>query len=188
MDARRNVTLLVGGLLGSSLVLLIFAIGLSAQQSTAPGAKALVPANPSVHNPPEQPIPYSHKKHLSFGLQCKECHTNREPGKLMTLPDTAKCMQCHVTIAKNKPAIQKLAEYAKSKQPIPWVRVYRVLPGVNWSHHPHLLADVACETCHGNLREMDQVSEVTSVTTMYSCLNCHELSHAKATCDTCHKN
>jgi Cytochrome c3/Cytochrome c7 and related cytochrome c len=189
MDARENMPLLVlGGVVAQGVVLLILAIELSAQQSAVPNAKPMVPANPAVHTPPEQPIPYSHKKHLSFGLQCKECHTNPEPGKLMTFPDTAKCMQCHVTIAKSKPAIQKLAGYAKSNQPIPWVPVYRVLPGVNWSHRPHLLAEASCQTCHGNLWQMDQVSEVTSVTTMYSCLNCHELSHAKAPCDTCHKN
>jgi len=28
---------------------------------------------------------------------------------------------------------------------------------------------------------------VTSVTTMYSCLNCHEMNQAKTACDTCHK-
>jgi hypothetical protein len=32
------------------------------------------------------------------------------------------------------------------------------------------------------------MSEVTSVTTMYGCLNCHEMNHAKASCDTCHKH
>jgi hypothetical protein len=82
---------------------------------------------------------------------------------------------------------KKLAEYANSKQPIPWVRVYIVLPGVAWNHRVHLEAGVKCETCHGQVREMDAVSEVTSVTTMYGCLNCHEMNHAKVACDTCHK-
>jgi hypothetical protein len=35
---------------------------------------------------------------------------------------------------------------------------------------------------------MAQVSEVTSVVTMYSCLHCHELTRAKTSCDTCHKS
>jgi hypothetical protein len=106
----------------------------------------------------------------------------------MTFPATSVCMQCHATIAKDKPSIQKLASYANSKEPIPWVRVYKVLPGVAWSHRPHLTAGVKCETCHGDVAEMATMSEVTSVTTMYSCLNCHELNHAKASCDTCHKH
>jgi hypothetical protein len=150
--------------------------------------KLMVPDNPSPHPAPEQPIPYSHKQHLAFSLQCKDCHTNPEPGQLMTFPPTSKCMQCHVTIAKDKPAIQKLATYASSNEPIPWVRVYKVLPGVAWSHRPHLAAGVKCETCHGAVADMAAMSEVTSVTTMYSCLNCHELNHAKSSCDTCHKH
>jgi hypothetical protein len=143
--------------------------------------------NPSPHPAPEQPVPYSHKQHLAFGLKCQECHTNPEPGKLMAFPPTSKCMQCHVTIGKDKPSIQKLASFSASKEPIPWVRVYKVLPGVEWNHRAHLAAGVKCETCHGPVAEMATMSEVTSVTTMYSCLNCHEMSHAKSSCDTCHR-
>jgi Cytochrome c7 and related cytochrome c len=165
------------------------AVNLAAQEAaTSPVVAKMVPDNPSEHPAPAQPIPYSHKKHLAFGLECKKCHTNPEPGKLMTFPATATCMECHVTIAKSKPAIQKLADYAKSGQTIPWVRVYAVLPGIVWSHRPHLDAGVKCETCHGQVRELEAMSEVTSVTTMYSCLNCHELNHAKSACDTCHKH
>jgi Cytochrome c7 and related cytochrome c len=168
---------------------LMFAARLAAQQAApAKAVKHMVPDNPSDHTPPVQPIPYSHKKHLALGLECKMCHTNPEPGRLMTFPDTATCMQCHVRIATDKPSIQKLAEYSQSKEPIPWVRVYTVLPGVNWNHRAHLTAGVKCETCHGQVGELDQMSEVTSVTTMYSCLSCHEMNHAKTACDTCHKN
>src|SRR5580700_8592270 len=110
-----------------ALAILLWLGGLAAGQKTA---KKMVPDNPSEHPAPEQPIPYSHKQHLlALGLQCKDCHTNPEPGKLMTFPATEKCLQCHVTIAKDKPSIQKLTEYSKSQQPIPWVRVYTVLTG-----------------------------------------------------------
>jgi hypothetical protein len=171
------------------VALLVFASGLTARLVAAPQeGKQMVPDNPSEHTPPAQPIAYSHKKHLAFGLECKKCHSNPEPGKLMTFPATSTCMECHVTIAKDKPSIQKLAEYAKSKQAVPWVRVYTVLPGVAWNHRAHLEASVKCETCHGQVREMDAISEVTSVTTMYSCLHCHEMNHAKSACDTCHKH
>ena len=149
--------------------------------------KKMVLDNPSPHPAPEQPLPYSHKQHLAFGLKCQECHTNPEPGKLMTLPETSKCMQCHVTIAKDKPSILKLASLAASKEPIPWVRVYKVLPGVEWNHRVHLSSGVKCETCHGAVAQLAAMSEVTSVTTMYSCLNCHEMNHAKSSCDTCHR-
>src|SRR6266852_1438976 len=81
-------------------------------------AKQMVSDNPSEHTPPVQPIPYSHKKHLSLGLDCKDCHTNPEPRKLMTFPGTGKFLLCHATVAKDTPAIQKLAAFAKSKQAI----------------------------------------------------------------------
>ncbi len=176
--------------MAATMVTFLFvAAGLPAQPAALPQtAKQMVPDNPSEHTTPPQPIAYSHKKHLAFGLECKKCHTNPEPGKLMTFPPTSTCMECHVTIAKDKPSIQKLAEFAKSKQAVPWVRVYTVLPGVAWNHRAHLEAGVKCETCHGQVREMEATSEVTSVTTMYSCLHCHEMNHAKAACDTCHKH
>src|SRR5579859_2929342 len=128
--------------------LLGFALRLAAQQTAPAAAKQMVPDNSSAHPAPEQPIPYSHKKHLAVGLECKNCHSNPEPGKLMTFPATSKCMECHVTIAKDKPSIQKLASYAKSQQAIPWVRVYTVLPGIAWTHRAHVTAGVKCETCH----------------------------------------
>ena len=173
-----------------ALAMLLFAaVYLSARQAAAPdGATQMVPANPAGHPAPAQPIPYSHKQHLALGLSCKDCHANPEPGILMTFPDADKCMLCHATVGKDKPTIQKLAAYAKSKQAIPWVRVYTVLPGVAWNHRAHLQAGAKCETCHGHVREMDQMAEVTSVTTMAVCLDCHKVNHAKTVCETCHKS
>jgi len=198
---RKRLTLLVLVVL-TVLALLCIATRGTAQQPSSGGQPAvnrttsasthtsakkyMVPDNPSPHPAPEQPIPYSHKQHLAFGLKCAECHTNPEPGKLMTFPDTAKCMQCHVTIAKDKASIQRIAQYAASNQQIPWVRVYKVIPGVNWTHRAHLAAGVKCETCHGDVSQISAMSEVTSVVTMYSCLSCHEMNHAKSTCETCH--
>ena len=186
----KRLAWIVPVVMAATLVAFLFlAAALTAQPTASPqAAKQMVPDNPSEHTPPVQPVPYSHKKHLSLGLNCKDCHTNPEPGKLMTFPDTDKCMLCHATVAKDKPAIQKLAAYAKSKQAVPWVRVYTVLPGVGWNHRAHLEAGVKCETCHGQVREMEAMSEVTSVTTMYSCLHCHEMNQAKTACDTCHKH
>jgi hypothetical protein len=190
MEMAKDAATMQGVLAACALAaLLCCSTAATAQKSTGVHAvaKPMVPDNPSPHPAPEQPLPYSHKQHLALGLQCKECHTNPEPGRLMTIPQTDKCMQCHVTIAKDQPAIQKLAEFANSKQPIPWVRVYTVLQGIEWSHRPHLAAGVKCETCHGQVSQMERMSEVTSVTTMYVCLHCHELNHAKTACETCHK-
>ncbi len=156
------------------------------QPAAAPEVKQEVPDNPVEHAPPEQPIPYSHKTHLALGLPCSTCHTNPAPGNLMTFPATTTCMSCHISIATNKPAIQKLAEFSKSRQPIPWVRVYKVLPGVTWTHRKHLDAGMKCQMCHGQVALMDRMSETTSVTTMGVCLKCHTEHGAPTVCSTCH--
>jgi hypothetical protein len=157
------------------------------QQATASApVKQEVPDNPLEHVAPDQPLPYSHKTHLALGLQCANCHTNPAPGNLMTFPVTSTCMSCHISVATEKAAIQKLTEYSKSKQLIPWVRVYKILPGVTWSHRTHLNAGLKCQMCHGQVQEMARMSEATSVTTMGVCLSCHKAHNAPTACSTCH--
>ena len=172
--------------------LLSITTGLPAEQVTpAQDVRQEVPDNPLAPAGPVQPIPYNHKTHMAEGLQCRDCHTNPEPGILMTFPATSKCMQCHATIAKDKPAIQTLTEYDKSHKPVPWVRVYTVLAGVQWTHRKHLDAGIACEACHGQVRQMEVMAEVISVTSMGGCRTCHTSTgarthSAKTTCVTCH--
>jgi len=157
-----------------------------AQQTASAETNQEVRANLAEHTPPTQPIPYSHQTHLALGLECSMCHTNPEPGNLMTFPETSTCMSCHDTVATKKPSIQKLTSYAKSGEPIPWVRVYAVTPGVNWTHRKHLAAGIKCETCHGQVAEMAAMSQATSVTSMGVCISCHKLHGAPTACQTCH--
>ena len=169
----------------SALWFLILIFG-PRQGMVAQTAEKEVPSNPLRTTAPTQPIPYSHKIHLALGLTCQGCHTNPDPGKLMTFPPNSLCMGCHTTIAKDKPSIQKLAQFAQRNEPVPWVRVYVVLPGVQWTHRAHLEAQVKCETCHGDVSQMKSAVEATSVTTMAVCIRCHEQHKAKADCTTCH--
>ena len=159
--------------------------------SDAPAASVVsaapaVQANLAPHPAPEQPLPYSHKTHVGMGLACPVCHVNPAPGKEMTFPNTATCMSCHTTLAADRPAIQKLAGYAGSKQPIPWVRVYKLLPGVTWSHRKHLEAGVPCEICHGAVGSLEVMSEVTAITGMATCISCHQARRVSAACNVCH--
>jgi hypothetical protein len=167
--------------------LLFLGLGANAQQSAGiPDSRQEVPDNLAEHAPPVQPIPYSHKTHLALGLECQTCHTNPEPGNLMTFPTPSTCMSCHISVAKSKPAIQKLAAFAKSNQTIPWVRVYTLTPGVTWTHRKHIEAGLKCETCHGQVAEMNAMSQATSVTSMGVCINCHKLHNGPVVCQTCH--
>lgn len=161
---------------------LFLSAALSAQQAPAP----LVAANPAPHEAPTQPLPFSHRTHLAVGQRCQTCHTAPGDGRQMTFPATATCMTCHRTIASGRPAVRKLAEFAASGQAVPWVRVYQVLPGVTWSHRPHVAAGVECETCHGAVRDMAVMSKTTAVTGMASCVSCHQARQAATACATCH--
>jgi hypothetical protein len=163
------------------------AVAVDAVQAQPPApAMSAVPANLAPHPAPEQPLPYSHKTHVGMGLACRLCHVNPVPGMEMTFPATSTCMSCHATVVADRPAIKKLAHYASSKQPIPWVRVYKVLPGVTWAHRKHLQAGVPCETCHGAVGDLQAMSETTAVTAMASCISCHQARGVSAACAVCH--
>jgi hypothetical protein len=155
-----------------------------------PSAPQSAQANPEPVSTaaPVQPLPFSHKTHLSFQLSCKFCHTNPEPGNLMTLPVAQTCMGCHAAVAKDKPAIQQLAAFAQSGQPIPWKPVYSVPGFVYWSHRTHLEASLTCEMCHGDVAQMEVISKTTNVTTMAGCVACHRKKEAPTGCETCHQS
>ena len=159
--------------------------GAAQAQPPAPAA-SVVQANLAPHPAPEQPLPFSHKTHVGMALPCQLCHTNPAPGRQMTFPAVATCMNCHATMVTDRPAIKKLAEFAKSHQPIPWVRVYTVLPGVTWTHRKHLQAGVPCEDCHGKVASLDAMAESTNVTAMASCIGCHQARDVSAACTVCH--
>jgi hypothetical protein len=142
--------------------------------------------NVAAHPAPSQPLPYSHRTHLALGLPCETCHTSPEPGAQMTFPATSTCMSCHLGVATDRPSIIRLKEYSDSGEIIPWNRVYAVLPGVTWSHEPHLAAGVQCGACHGDVAQFDEMSMATSVTAMASCISCHEAHDAPIDCVTCH--
>ncbi|MBK9168620.1 MAG: cytochrome c3 family protein [Bryobacterales bacterium] len=74
----------------------------------------------------EQPVPYSHKKHVALGLKCNSCHKNADPGELMGLPAESTCMSCHQTIKADSPHIRKVAAAARENKPVPWVRIYQL--------------------------------------------------------------
>ena len=134
-----------------------------------------------------QPVAFSHKVHAAQKLECRSCHDNPDPGEAMTIPDAELCMSCHQTIAAEKPAIKKLAEFRTAKEAIPWVRIYSVPAFVFWSHRTHLAAGQSCAACHGDVAQMDVV-RATNVTTMNGCVDCHDKKDANTGCAACHES
>lgn len=152
------------------------------------GSVALGSQNPATPTSPApvQPIAYSHKKHVALGLECRTCHVNPAPGTLMTFPATSFCMTCHQAVAVDRPEIQKLAAYAKSGKPIPWVRVYKLADYVFWKHATHLQPDITCADCHGPVAERDVLSQETNIVTMAGCMACHDKRQVLTDCGDCH--
>jgi hypothetical protein len=137
--------------------------------------------------PLEQPIPYSHKKHVGeLKLKCNMCHPNRDPGETMGIPQAATCMQCHSSVKTDSPTIQKLTEFAKSNRTIPWQRVYQIPSYVFFSHKEHLATGATCETCHGKVPEREQLFRETDIS-MGGCMTCHRVKNAKLDCSYCHQ-
>ena len=137
---------------------------------------------------PAQPIPFSHKTHVSAGMNCEACHQAPNPGINISLPPTSQCMMCHATLDADHPAIQALAAFDKSGKPVPWARVYSVPSDVFWNHRTHLQAGVKCEECHGDVSQMDEMKVVTNVTVMKGCTDCHEKRGVTTGCAACHED
>jgi hypothetical protein len=145
-----------------------------------------VPSNVALHPPPEQPIAFSHKLHVGFGLQCTHCHENPAGSNHISLPPVKTCMTCHVAVDKDKPNIQRLAGYAASGQAVPWARIYPLTAGIHFNHEPHLKAGVPCTNCHGPVGDQTAMSELTAITSMATCISCHQAFKAPKGCETCH--
>ncbi len=132
----------------------------------------------------EQPIPYSHKKHVAMGLECKGCHTMPGKGEAATFPAESVCMQCHESVKKDSPAIQKLVEYVKKKEPVPWVRIYK-LPEYVWFSHKEHTKSTACSRCHGDVGAREVLVKEKPID-MNSCMSCHDEHKASTECNFCH--
>src|SRR5947209_6794283 len=57
-----------------------------------------------VRIPLDQPVPFSHKHHVTDdGIDCRYCHTSVEQSSYAGLPSTETCMTCHSEIFKDAP-------------------------------------------------------------------------------------
>ena len=62
--------------------------------------------------------------------------------------------------------------YWNKKQPVPWVRIHKLPEYVHFPHMRHVNAGVTCQTCHGQIQNMKQVYQASSLN-MGWCVNCH---------------
>jgi len=81
-------------------------------------------------------------------------------------------MVCHVAIKaeteKMKPVIMSYDE----GKPIKWIRLNKLPEFVKFNHNSHVLVNIDCSTCHGNVETMARVYRTRDFT-MKWCLDCH---------------
>lgn len=164
------------------LLVLTFAAAAFAQRPAPPPVDEKLPLPP-----PQQPLPFSHKTHVSkASLKCQDCHKIEGEGFQAGIPKESFCMGCHVAVRKESPEIQKLAALFKEKKPAPWVRIYKVPDMVWFSHQVHAKEKgFPCDNCHGPVHERDTLFK-EKPTNMTSCMACHAVHKASNGCDFCH--
>ena len=133
---------------------------------------------------PTQPIAFSHKIHAGqYEIDCQYCHTGVRKSKSANIPSANICMNCHTNIKTESAEIQKIyaaidydpstGEYGNNTQPIEWVRVHNLPDLAYFNHAQHVqVGGLECETCHGEIKEMEVVYQHSSLT-MGWCINCH---------------
>lgn len=134
----------------------------------------------------DQPIAFSHRIHAQDNaIPCLYCHAYARRGPVAGLPSVQRCAGCHSQVAKDKPEVVKLMGYWSRREPIPWLRVHDLPDFTRFSHKRHVLAEVDCRECHGNVQGMEAAVQVSSLT-MGFCLECHKRRQASTDCLTCH--
>lgn len=122
---------------------------------------------------PKQPIAYSHKLHAGdMNISCFYCHGPAEKTANATIPATQICMNCHSTVKRNSPEVQKIVASYENNTPIEWIRVHKLADFVHFKHNVHIKAGVSCFDCHGKIYEMDVVRQEKPLN-MGWCLDCH---------------
>jgi hypothetical protein len=135
---------------------------------------------------PTQPIPFPHKLHAGDKqIPCQYCHSSARRSAVAGIPPLNTCMGCHKIVATDKEPIKTITEAYKANKPMEWVKVHDLPDFVRFSHKPHVAAGVECQTCHGQVQEMDVVEQVAPLQ-MGWCIGCHTERKARKDCLTCH--
>jgi hypothetical protein len=81
-------------------------------------------------------------------------------------------MNCHTLVLPQSPKLLPVRESWATGQPVPWVNVHLLPQYAYFNHAVHLNAGVACISCHGNVAQMEVVTQSEPLS-MSWCLDCH---------------
>ena len=141
---------------------------------------------------PRQPIFFRHDIHAGQDqIPCMYCHYSASVSSEPGIPSLQTCMGCHQLIGgstqSHQAEIKKVRDAWRERKPPEWIRIH-ALPGfVRFPHMRHVkaLGTQACETCHGKVEQMPQVSQVSTLT-MGWCVRCHVENKVSRDCTVCH--
>ncbi|WP_372896392.1 cytochrome c3 family protein [Stieleria sp.] len=133
----------------------------------------LSPTTRAVGYQPMQPIPFSHAVHAGkLGIDCRYCHTTVETAAFAAIPPTQTCLNCHAAIRSESPQLELMRTSYREGTPVSWVKVHDLPDFVYFNHSAHVNKGVACQTCHGQINEMEEVRQDQPLS-MAWCLECH---------------
>lgn len=136
---------------------------------------------PNVGADPVQPIAFSHRLHAGAkNIDCRYCHPYADQSIHPGLPAVEKCLGCHNYIIPNHPEIRKEHDYFDNEIPVPWKKVFFAAEHVVFNHERHIKKEVACETCHGEVKATDRLK--FHEFKMGFCVECHRENKANVDC------
>lgn len=115
----------------------------------------------------EQPIDFSHVKHMAQGLECSNCHYFRDDGTFSGVPKglggdhDGACLNCHEDPDNVQGADprekQFLEDYVRAgKKDVDWLVYAKQPPCVYFPHSVHVeQGKLSCERCHGPKKDED---------------------------------
>lgn len=123
-------------------------------------ALAASPKTTDVGYQPIQPVPYSHKLHVTeLGMDCRYCHNTVQQAAHAAIPPTQVCMNCHANIRANSAKLRLVRESNTEGKPIEWIRVHDLPDYSYFDHSAHVGRigwGIGCTTCHGRVDKMGQ--------------------------------
>ncbi|HEY4301999.1 MAG TPA: cytochrome c3 family protein [Candidatus Didemnitutus sp.] len=143
-----------------------------------------------------QPIPFSHRHHVSeVHLDCRFCHATAETSPAAGMPSVTTCLTCHSQLFAREAMFIPLQQSARTRTPLLWAKVNTLPDHVIFDHSIHLARGLACAACHGDVGSMALTAKARALT-MRQCLDCHRSSSPSGhtapgtnlltNCSTCH--
>jgi hypothetical protein len=128
----------------------------------------------AVNVPRQQPVPFSHKHHVTDdGIDCRYCHTSVEKSSFAGIPSTHICMSCHSKLWANSPMLEPVRMSYQSDKSLEWTRVNALPDFAYFDHSIHINKGVGCTTCHGPVGEMPLTWRANTLY-MRWCIDCHK--------------